>query len=331
MIESIAVIVLLASGLALSAFFSGAETGLYRVNRLRLHLGVQRRDPRALRLSKVLRDERGALGVALIGTNLANYLVTAVVAYWFAEMLGVARTKTELYTVALVTPVVFVLGEMVPKNLFRLHADALLARVSAPFAFFNRLFRITGVVWALTRTASGINRLAGLPADAQGAFGAKRRVALLLQEALSTQTLAQDQSDLIDRACRLSETPLHRVMIPRNRVRAVAAEADRLELMRAARATRHARLPVYQSDRRHIVGVINVDRLLETEDWTHVADRAQPATTLRAWDTVAGAIAQLRRVGRGMAVVADGNGQMLGIVTLNGLLQEVVGEVVDDD
>ena len=67
-------------GLALSAFFSGAETGLYCVNRLRLHLRVQRRDPRALRIAEILQDPQGALSVTLVGTNLMNYVTTAAVA-----------------------------------------------------------------------------------------------------------------------------------------------------------------------------------------------------------------------------------------------------------
>jgi CBS domain containing-hemolysin-like protein len=331
MIEWIIVALLLAVGLGLSAFFSGSETGMYRVNRLRLHLGVLRGDPAAKRLAQVLQDERGALGVALIGNNLANYLLTSAVAYAFAELLLVTKTRAEVYTVALVTPVVFVLGEMVPKNLFRLHSDLLLARVSAPLAFFDRLFRVTGAIAALTRGTSAVNRLVGLPADAQSAFGAKRRVALLLQEALSTQPLAQDQSDLIDRVCQLSETPLHRVMVPRNRVRTISAEADRSGLLRVARAVGHARLPVHGADRRQVVGVVQVERLLESAGWTRVGDLAQPATILRAWDTVAGAITRLRREGQSMAVVTDAGGQMLGIVTINGLLQELVGGVVRDD
>jgi len=79
------VIVLVIGGLALSAFFSGAETGLYCVNRLRLHLGAQLQDPRAVRLAGTLDDEHGALSVTLVGTNMANYVLTSAAAYLLAE------------------------------------------------------------------------------------------------------------------------------------------------------------------------------------------------------------------------------------------------------
>ncbi|UCC30316.1 MAG: DUF21 domain-containing protein [Phycisphaerales bacterium] len=314
-------------GLFLSAFFSGAETGMYCVNRLRLGLAVKQRDGRALRLAGVLADQQGALSVMLIGTNMANYVTTAAVAYLFAELWHFGETDAELYTVALLTPIVFVFGEVVPKNLFRLHADTLLPRGSRLLAFFNRLFRLIGLVWSLKRLAGVINRLAGGATQHSLAFPPKRRVAMLLQEALADNVLGEDQSDLIDRVCQLSETPLHAVMVPRNRVVVIGADVDRRGLMRMARRTGHAQLPVYESNQRHIIGLIKVDRLLQSDGWQRVGECLEPPLALSPHETVGRAITRLKRAGRGMAVVTDHGGQMLGIVTLKDLLKEVVGEL----
>lgn len=316
-------------GLFLSGFFSGAETGLYRINRLRLHLGVRRRDPRALRLAAVLDDEQGALSVTLVGTNVANYVTTLAVTYLFADLVGLSDIQAQLYTVVALTPVVFVLGEMVPKTLFQLHADRLLARGSRLLAFADRLLRLTGIVWVLTRLAERINRLAGMNAKHPNALEPKRRVAMLLQDALAGDTYSSDRSALIDRVCGLSETPLHAVMVPRNRVRVIPARAGRRELLRLARRTGHARLPVYESSSRRIIGLANVDDLLQSQDWKTVADRLRPAPALGPHESVATAIAHLKQAGRSMAVVTDRGGQMLGVVTLKDLLGEVVGELAD--
>lgn len=321
-------------GLFFSGFFSGAETGLYRVNRLRLHLGVRRRDPRALRLASVLGDEPGALSVTLVGTNVANYVTTSAVAFSFAELWGFGETGSELYTVAIVTPVIFVFGEMVPKNLFRLHPDALLAHGSRLLAIANRLFRLTGIVWALTHLSVLLSRLTGSDLHSAGVLDPKQRVKRLLQEALAGDTLGsdridpEDQSDLIERVCQLSETSLHAVMVPRNRVIGIAADTDRHELVRIVRLHSHARLPVYESagSRTHIIGLAKVDELLQSDDWERVAERLRPALKLSPRETVATAITRLQRAGRGMAVVVDDSGRMLGIVTLKDLLSEVVGE-----
>lgn len=318
------------TGLFLSGFFSGVETGLYRYNRLRLHLGVRRRQPASLRLQRVLQDEPGALSVALIGTNVANYVTTMTVAYLFTELLGLGEANTELYTVAIVTPIVFVFGETVPKNLFRLHADTLLLRGSYLLAGFNRLFRMTGVVWFLTGLAAAINRATGLESERRSGFEAKRRVARMLQDALAQRTSAPDQSDLIDRVCRISETPVHAVMVPRNNVQVIATSTRQRELLRIARRTGYARLPVFDRRPNRITGLVRVDDLLQSDDWTTVGDRAERAELIRPHETVAGAIAGLQRNRQSMAIVTDHGGQMLGIITLKDLLREVVGDVAED-
>ncbi len=318
-------------GLCLSGFFSGLETGLYRVNRIRLQLSVQRRDPQAIRVARVLEDQEGALAVTLIGTNLMNYFTTVVVAYLFGALLGFGEIDTELYTIVLLTPILFVFGEMVPKNLFQLYADTLLLRGSRLLALSNRAFRLTGAVWALKHLIRGINRLLGTVAMADITIAPKWRMATLLQDALAGHTLGEAHSDLVDRVCLLSETPIHQVMVPRNRVISIAAGADRQTLIRNARRTTHSRLPVYDLRRAYVVGVIKVDELLRRDDWRTVGELAHPPTTLRPHETVAGAIAHLRREGCELAVVTEHGGRMLGIVTLTDLLQEVVGDFAEGE
>jgi CBS domain containing-hemolysin-like protein len=316
--------------LLLSAFFSGAETGLYCINRLRLHLGVQSADPMSLRLASIIDDESGALSVMLIGTNVSNYILTTAAVYGLAEMGGLNDTRAELYVVLLLTPIVFVFGEVVPKNLFRLHADTMMARGSRLLGLFNDVFRMTGMVWCLARMAALANRLAG-GRDADAALLVpKRRVARMLQEALVTDPFGQDQSDLIDRVCQLSDTKLHKLMIPRNAVITIAAHADRRELLRCVRRTGHARLPVFETDRRRIIGVVRIDELLHDDGWKSVIERIRSILTFGPHESVASAITRLQRAGRGMAVVADPGGRMLGIVTLKDLVGEVVGGLPAD-
>ena len=319
----------IAVGLFFSAFFSGAETGLYCVNRVRLHLGVQRRDRRSLRLARVLDDDQAALSVTLIGTNLMNYLTTAAVAYLFADLLGFNEIDTEVYTVIALTPVVFVFGEVVPKSLFQLHPDRFMLHSGTLLSSASRLFRTIGLVMTLRLLASVVHRLVGGYREEPGVFGPKRRMAMLLHEALAGRALADDQSDLIDRVCRLSETPLHIVMVPRNRVKVISAKCNRNQLRRIARRARHARLPVYDTHPRHIIGVVKVRELLRTRDWSTVGDRVLPALILSPHDTVAAATARMQVKGRKIAIVTDRGGQMLGIVTLQDLLEEVVGGLAE--
>jgi len=317
--------------LLLSALFSGAETGLYCVNRLRVFLGVQRGEPRLKRLARWIDDEQGALSVTLAGTNLMNYACTTIVAYMFSSLIGLGDVDIEVYTVALLTPVVFVFGEIVPKNLFRLYPDALMPRFSGLFSLADRLFRATGLVWFVKRLTRIGARWSGTPAVDRRVAAPKRRVAALLQEALTAYELGEDQSEMIDRVCRLSETPVRTVMIPYHRVTMISADADRRALIRVSGMTDYARLPVHGSKRSLIIGLVKIDELLRSDDWRTVGERATPVIALRPLDTVATAITRMQRLRREMAIVTGFNGGMLGVVTLRDLLDEVAGEVASAD
>lgn len=313
-------------GLLGAAFFCGCETGLYCVNRLRVQLGVQERDPKLLRLSSLLENEQEALSVTLIGTNLMHYVITTAVAFLFAEVFYWSGSDTELYTVLLVTPVVFVFAEVVPKNLFQRHADRLMPRSSWLLTLADRVFRATGIVWLLTKLTGAATRFFGGATSLRTVTAPKRQMTMLLQEALVGHTHGEHQSDLIDRVVRLSETPVRAVMVPQQRVVGVAATADHSELVRFARQTGHARCPVYGKRKSEIIGVIKVDELLRSDDWRTVGERLGPVTTLRPQETVASAIAHMKQGGGEFGVVSDHTGQMVGVVTLRDLLEEVVGE-----
>lgn len=317
-------------GLFLSGVFSGAETGLYCVNRLRVELGAQRRDPRSRRIAQLLSDEHGSLSTTLIGTNVMNYIVATCTALLLSEVLGIDETKTEVYTVVLLTPIVFVFGEVVPKNLFQRHADVLMLRGSLLLLMADRVFRLTGLVWLLKHLAALVNRIINGESRTDDRLAPKWRVAHLLREALSGDDVADDRLDLIQRVCGLSEMPVHAVMVPRNRVRVISAQADRRELERVARRTAHTRVCVYEGKQRHIVGVVHVDELLRDSTWTRVQDRIERAPDLSPHETVASALTQMQRAGAELAIVDDSGGRMLGIVTFTDLLRELIGDVNPD-
>ncbi len=323
----VGVITVMVVCLFLSGFFSGTETGLYCMNRLRLELGVKNHDARSQRLVRILDDKAGALSVALIGTNVMNYLTTTIAAFMFAQLMGMSEVDTELYTVVVLTPIVFVFGEVVPKNLFQLHADELLSRGSGLLALFNWIFRMTGCVWLLKKLSSIFQRIIGIDESDDLVVTPKSRIAAMLQEAVADQSWGQHQSAIINRVCQLSETPLHVAMVPKNRVTNISTHADRRELIKIVRRTGHARLPVFDQHASRIIGLVKVDNLLRDEDWNTVGDRLSPITSLRPHVTVANAITLLQNSKTHVAVVTDHGGKMLGIVTLNDLLKEIVGDM----
>ncbi|MCC7291358.1 MAG: DUF21 domain-containing protein [Phycisphaerales bacterium] len=323
----VALILLILGAVLMSAFFSGTETGMYCMDRLRLHLGVQRGERAMVRLERVFRDETSALGMILAGTNLANYLVSTFFAIFLTRHLREPGVNLEIVNTLVVTAVAFIFGEAVPKTLFQQHADFLLPRCSAWLWGFNELFRLTGVTRLLKGFSTLVSRIVSGRVDVRNILEPRHRVAALLRSALVADQQDGGVTDLIDRVLKLSETQLGRVMVPRSRTLAVRADTVRSAFQRIARSTRYSRLPVYDPKTQRVLGYVVVDRALKSAAWTTILDLVQPALTLRPDDTVASAIARAREARQPMMIIVDPQQRMLGIATLKDLLEEIVGEL----
>ncbi|MCH7813491.1 MAG: DUF21 domain-containing protein [Planctomycetes bacterium] len=313
---------------AASALFSGAETGLYCVNRLRLRLADHRGDLSARRLQTFLDDEQGALATTLTGTNLANYLTTVSVALLLSRQSGLSDSAVELYTTAIVTPLLFVCGEVVPKNLFQRDADRLLCATGPVLLAARRVF--APVVWCLRILSARLIALFDPDEGRPGNLDDRRRIALMLREAMAGGDPAGEHGAFVDRALNLPDTPVHAVMVPWSAVAALPAEADREEFLRRVKRVAHSRLPVYRDDPHQaarVTGVVHVPTLLADDTWQRAGDRALPVVRLGPADPVSSALIRVQQSGQPMALVVGPHGACLGIVTLKDLLEEIVGEL----
>lgn len=316
------------AALFLSAFFSGAETGIYCVNRVRLHLRTARGERAAGRLSRFLHEEQSALSVTLIGTNVMNYAITAIVALFLAHELEFGDRNSEVYTTILVTPVIFVFGEMVPKNLFRVAADRMMLASAWGLTLARSFF--APLAWVLRIVVGGVTRLVG-PAAKSGDedFVARWRMAGLLHEGLIHTGGEPEHFDLVERILALSSTPVHSIMLPQNRVVAVSADASRRDLLAVVRKSRHGGVLVYDRHPRRVVGRIVTHRALASPEEESVRALVEPIITLEPRDTVASTIVRMQKEHHTMGVVVDRHGQLLGLVTLKDLMEEIVGELAD--
>lgn len=311
-------------GVGLSAFFSGSETGLYCVDRLRVRVEAQRGDRRAAGIARLIDDHRAMLATLLVGNNIANYLTTALVAHALVAAAGASASASELYTTAIVTPVLFVFGEVVPKTMYQRHANRFM-RVTAPFLLAVRLLLRLPVALINLLTQPVIRWVD--PAGLSEVPDARSRVLVLLQDALATADTTGDHRAFVDRVLGLSQVAVHQVMVPRNRVIGLRVDATRRELEALARRHPHSRVLVYERSLRRVLGFVAVHELLAERDWTQVGERMQRVTELAAHDSVATALVHLQRERQAIAAVVDRGGLLLGLVTRKDLLEELTGEL----
>ncbi len=326
MIE-LALIIGAALALLLSGFYSGAETGVYSLNRVRLRVRAERQEPTARRLAALMAHPQDLVITALLGTNVFDYLMTAFVTALLLR-LALSAGKAELYATLLCTPLILILGAIVPKDWFRRESDRLMYQMPLPLLASVRLARATGLVWLLRRLTRMLIRAVDPARAAAGEEALPRaRMLSLLREGAARGGLTTFQRDVIERVMNISDVRVGRVMIPRHRTAAVPENVTREDFLRAARMAHFSRLPVWRDQPRKVIGIINVYNVLTDEAARPIREHVQNALVLLPQETVPGALVKLQQARQAMAIVNDRYGNCIGILTVKDLVEEIVGDL----
>ena len=317
----ILIIVAIALCVLMEGLFSGAEIGFYSVNRLRLRSRVEGGWPGAKVLHALLDQPDTTMMTTLIGTNLMVYAATAIA----TEAAGHWQ-HAELWATLIMTPVIFVFGEMIPKDLFHRKADSLMYRLAGPVDAFR----------VLVSPATAVLR--GLVAVATGNMKAERNRPVLSRAAL-TEWIAEGQREgvlsdyqlaLSSNVMGLLEKETQAAMIPLERVEMVPGDIAGTELRAALSASGHSRFPVYSGPSKNIIGILHVlDYIRAGDENLTAADLARDTVQVKPRDGVHAVLVALQRARQQMAVVVNRNGRPSGIVTVKDLVEEIVGELED--
>jgi putative hemolysin len=311
------------AGLLLSATYSGLETGLYTLNRVRLAVRADRGNRAARRLRAMLDAPSKMLATLLLGNNIANYAGSFGVA-GLLTIYGFTPVQVIVINAAILIPLLFIGGETLPKDLFRTHTDHWSYTWAGFLTWTARVLTWTGLVPLVRGFGALVSRLIG--GDASAAMTARQRVSQLIKEGVRTGALSEEQTSLADRALALRDVTVVGEMVPWPRVAAIGADATREQRRRFLRRHTHTRSPVV-AERGQVVGVVStLDMLLEPEKTPR--DLMEPALFLHPNMAVRTAIQRLRAERCAMAVVVRANTrQSIGIVTLKDLVEPLTGEL----
>jgi len=315
------------AALAAAGFFSGSEMGLYCINRVRLRLRSERpeaTDARALS-SLVARLDESVLGI-LLSQNIANYLLTVAATTLMVTGLSLQSASIEFYSAAVLSPLTFVFGDVVPKNWFRAEADRLMYRSARFLKSVVTLLRMTGILWVLSRLTRVSAWLAGREQDNR-TRGPRGEVLGLLREGAAEGALTTEQAEIVERVMNLSSVRVGSIMIPRRRVAGVPITANRTQFLRAVRGHSYSRMPVVERDGKTVSGIISVCDVLANDTEAGIQTFMRPPIVLQAQDSAARAIIQLRKANETMAMVNDPRRGFVGIITLKDVIEEIFGEL----
>lgn len=307
-----------------SAIINGVEIGCYSLSRVRLELKVA--EPQSNRSAKILRHELERPGLILATLLLGNNIVQYISSLATTEALNTAGLDEDAITlvnIAVLSPMFFIFAEAFPKELFRVEADRLTYLFATPLKLTRQLLTIVGFIPIVQLCVRLLEKSTGLQPDA--VTDSRQRINMHLKESVSTGTLSESQSSILDRAMRFGELTVAEEMTPWSSVRPLPFSADRATALRIIGDADHARFPVVDRYGK-VVGVIrHVDLHLRPEakiaDLTGNCVRLTPNTDLRR------AIHVMRSANARFAVVEDQSGRPLGIVTGRDLVEPLTGEL----
>lgn len=326
MTEALLIIGALA-GVALSVFVSAVETGSYCLNRVTLHVRTEQNQPVARALAAVMQRQEDLLMLTLLGNALADYVATACTT---ALLLYAAFSpeRSELVAASLVTPVLLVWGGIVPKDWFRREADRFMYPLAPLLLWCVRIAQVTGFLWLMRVLTQRV--VAWIEPTAEGRqkeLGPRTRVLQLLHEGALRGGLTAQQSDMIERIFAFSNVRVARVMIQRRRAAMVAADMPREDFLRIARMAHFSRLPVYDGDPNHVIGIVNVYDVLTDDESRPVRAHIRGKLALSPAEPVSSALVRLQEARQAMAIIEDRAGHALGILTIKDLVEEIVGDI----
>lgn len=314
----------------LSGFFSGSETGLMTLNRYRLrHLA--RHGHRGARLAQaLLRRPDRLIGLILLGNNFVNILASSVATVLALRLLGEAGIAV---AAGLLTLVILILAEVAPKTLAALHPE----RVAFPAAYvYTPLLRLLyPLVWLVNTLANGVLRLLGVDPAAASAEGMSREeLRTVLHEAASMFPGARGRMllGILD----LERVTVEDIMIPRTEIVGLDLEDTETPLAERLRAIPYTRIPLYRGSIDEVTGILHVRDamrlLLDGGEITPeaLAALARPPLFIPEHTPLNRQLLQFQGTRERVGLVVDEYGEILGLVSMEDLLEEIVGEFTTD-
>ncbi|MDT8387393.1 MAG: HlyC/CorC family transporter [Thiogranum sp.] len=313
----------------LSAFFSGSETGLMTLNRYRLRHLARARHSGAVRAQKLLQRPDRLIGIILLGNNFVNILastLTAVIAVRLAGEAGLVAGA------ALLTMVILVFAEVTPKTLAALHPE----RVAFPAAFVYGplLWLMYPLVWTVNIIANGLLKIIGVRREDSS-------VDTLSQEELRTVVLEagamipKRHQDMLLNILDLEKVTVEDIMVPRKEISGIDLEDDWESIVEQMVTTQYTRLPVYRNSIDHVVGFVHLRNVLalirrNTFDKNALQDLVREPLFIPENTPLNRQLLNFQRERRRVGLVVDEYGDIQGLVTLEDILEEVVGEFTTD-
>lgn len=331
-------LLLLLGTLLLSAFFSGAEIAFVTANRLKLEIHSRKPTFTAKALGIFLKRPERFLSTTLVGNNIVNVAYATLFTLLLHDKVMLALTNIlgespgrmpVLLTETLITSlVVMIFGEILPKAFFRQHADSLASQVAAPMMAINFIARPMIVI--ADAISGTLVRFVGVNANHEERVYRRQDIEALFEEIhdQGTSELDKEESEILSNVLELSNTRVKELMVPRTEIAGIDQNATIEEVIKTFIETGYSKMPVYEDSIDSIIGLVVAHDLFQKPSSLKAIMR--PIRFVPAAQRAKNLLAEFRKANDSMAVVLDEYGGTAGLITIEDLLEEVVGDIRDE-
>ncbi len=327
MISTGELIGLLVGCIVIQAFFVSAEVALSACDRTALHNRAAAGAANAARAERMLAVPQVTLATTLVGANLATLIAVLVLALELVE-----RGLSPLWAPLFAVPPLLVIGHLVPKAIVQAHADGVVDRIATPLRLASFVLRpLVVVVGGYAALLTRITRT-----DRKKAFVTRDELALLIEsEPVGDKPeISADEREMIANVFELSEYKVSELMVPLSEVTALPEDAPITEAAVEVADKQHSRMPIYRSRVDDVVGIVHVFDILQAasgkSDKRTVAELAHLPSYVPGTMKASDLLVQLQSEQQHLAIVVDEYGGAIGLVTIEDLLEIIVGDIEDE-
>lgn len=312
--------------LAMSAFFSGSETALTTVSQIKMKTMAKEGDGRAKRVLAVLEKKDKMLSAILIGNNIVNLSASSLATTIATKLLGSVGAGI---ATGILTFLILIFGEITPKNRAQANNVNLSLRYAGIIWYLMTI--LTPLIFVINHLSGAILRLIDGNNSGDDQKMTEEELRTIVDESKEEGVILTNEQKYIHNLFDFSDATAKEVMIPRIDVTMVNVNWSYDKLMDLIREEMLTRMPVYEGDKDHIIGIINVkDLLLKKEGDFHIRDYLRDAYFTYEMKNTLELFQEMRKNSISMAIVLDEYGAVAGLITMEDLLEELVGEIRDE-
>jgi CBS domain containing-hemolysin-like protein len=307
-------------------FFEGTEIAMVSVDQARIKALAEQGSKRQALLEKVLHTPEKFLSATLLGTNIFAVLSNAIATLLIINYLG---EQYKYATILIMTPFILILGQIVPKTIYRYHAEQITPYLVYPLKVMSILFYPFVIV--LTWLTTLFMMLFGVGSARLRPHATREDLENYLDMWNIDSGLRTAEKKIVERIFDFSETEVEDIMIPLINIESLELHDHIDKAISCAQKTGYSRIPVFSEEAYNIIGIVHAFDLLTAQQKTQtLKDIMRPAPYVPNTAPVDELLKQLRTEGNSIAIVVDEYGGTIGIVTIEDILEEVVGEIYDE-